>query len=327
MKSSFITLGAVFLGALIVAAQPHGRHAHAHADKHAKRKLIVVTDYVDITETVLLTATVWVDGKGNTIAPPVTGDSKSTVRAKPFTRSRASPGIFHEPAKTTVAPVETTPPAPAPVKVEPTPSPEPVPAPVEVKPEPVPTPAYVAPVVEEVKPEPVPEPKIEPAPAPVEVKPEPVPTPAYVAPVVEQPKVEPQPQPQPQAVAPQPQPQIAAALAPAKDVGGPCSSGSPCTGDITFYQAGLGACGETHDGLSEFVVALPHGMMGTQSNGNPFCGRTVSITKNGKTTSAKVVDKCMGCKDGDLDLSEKAFAALGIDQSVGRTTAEWFFTS
>lgn len=37
------------------------------------------------------------------------------------------------------------------------------------------------------------------------------------------------------------------------------------------------------------------GMMGGQSNGNPFCGREVAITLDGKTATGKVVDKCMGC--------------------------------
>lgn len=41
-----------------------------------------------------------------------------------------------------------------------------------------------------------------------------------------------------------------------------------------------------------FVFAA---MMGEISNGNPFCGRKVSITANGKTVTATAVDKCMGC--------------------------------
>ena len=35
--------------------------------------------------------------------------------------------------------------------------------------------------------------------------------------------------------------------------------------------------------------------MGEQSNGNPYCGRTATITANGKSVVAKLVDKCMGC--------------------------------
>lgn len=66
-------------------------------------------------------------------------------------------------------------------------------------------------------------------------------------------------------------------------------------------------------------------MMGAQSNGNPFCGKTVTITKGGKSVTAIVVDKCMGCKDFSIDLSNKAFKELGIDYDVGRTQGSWYF--
>ncbi len=66
-------------------------------------------------------------------------------------------------------------------------------------------------------------------------------------------------------------------------------------GEVTFYDAGLGACGWTNDGSTENVVALAHGYMGDQSNGNPHCGKMMEVTCNGKSVMAKVVDKCMGC--------------------------------
>jgi len=76
---------------------------------------------------------------------------------------------------------------------------------------------------------------------------------------------------------------------------GQCTESSPCTGDITFYEAGLGACGTTSNGATDDVVALPHDMMGTQSNGNPFCGLKVTIKNGGKTATGTALDKCMGC--------------------------------
>jgi len=106
--------------------------------------------------------------------------------------------------------------------------------------------------------------------------------------------------------------------------GGQCTVGSPCSGDITYYQTALGACGWTNDGTTEKVVALPHALMGSQSNGNPFCGKTITINANGKSTTAKVVDKCMGCEGFSIDLSEAAFTELD-SESVGRTGATWFF--
>ncbi|KAI9779665.1 MAG: hypothetical protein M1835_004640, partial [Candelina submexicana] len=113
---------------------------------------------------------------------------------------------------------------------------------------------------------------------------------------------------------------------------GKCSSsGTPCCGDITHYDTDAahqtkGACGWVNDGATEDVVALPHGMMGEQSNGNPFCGRTVNVSLNGKTASAKVVDKCMGCEGQSIDLSDHLFGQLG-NPDIGRTQAKWWFTS
>ncbi|PVH80606.1 hypothetical protein DL98DRAFT_370557, partial [Cadophora sp. DSE1049] len=95
-------------------------------------------------------------------------------------------------------------------------------------------------------------------------------------------------------------------------------------GDITYYEAGLGACGETTDGSVDKVIALPVGLMGAQSNGNPYCGKTVTIKKGSKTTTATVVDKCMGCEGNSIDLSNAAFLELA-EFDVGRTTAEWWF--
>lgn len=65
-------------------------------------------------------------------------------------------------------------------------------------------------------------------------------------------------------------------------------------------------------------------MMGTQSNGNPFCGKSVTIKLGSKTVQAKVVDKCMGCEGNSIDLSNAAFEVLA-DFAVGRTQAEWWF--
>ncbi len=74
------------------------------------------------------------------------------------------------------------------------------------------------------------------------------------------------------------------------------------------------------------MVALPHGLMGTKSNDNPYCGKTITITciATGKTTTATVVDKCMGCSGHSIDLSNAAFLDLD-DLTVGRTSATWYF--
>jgi len=171
---------------------------------------------------------------------------------------------------------------------------------------PIPSSTYVAPV---------------PAPTPEEA-------PAYVAPVVSSssPTSVYVPANTPAIVYTPPAAATSAAPASSNPSGGQCSSDSPCEGDITYYTAALGACGWTNDGDTENVVALPYGLMGTQSNGNSYCGLyiTIQCKTTGKTTTAKVVDKCMGCEDYSIDLSNAAFLDLD-DLSVGRTQANWWF--
>ncbi|PMD17270.1 hypothetical protein NA56DRAFT_728860 [Hyaloscypha hepaticicola] len=107
---------------------------------------------------------------------------------------------------------------------------------------------------------------------------------------------------------------------------GLCTAASPCQGDITHYEAGLGACGATNDGTVERIVALPHVLMGALSNTNPYCDKTITIrcTSTGKTTTATVMDKCKGCENYAIDLSNRAFQDLE-DLAVGRTGATWWF--
>ncbi|KAI8633893.1 RlpA-like double-psi beta-barrel-protein domain-containing protein-containing protein [Xylariaceae sp. FL1651] len=105
--------------------------------------------------------------------------------------------------------------------------------------------------------------------------------------------------------------------APTSTTSSTVASRSSYTGDITYYQPGLGACGETNTD-SEHVVALSP----ADYNGN--CGKTITITKDGKKVSAKVVDKCPSCASGSIDVSSTVFEALA-DLSVGRTTVSWSF--
>lgn len=103
-----------------------------------------------------------------------------------------------------------------------------------------------------------------------------------------------------------------------------CSSSSPCDGDITYYDPGegYGACGWKNT-KNEPVVALPHEFMGSRSNGNSYCGKTITIVRDGKKSTARVVDKCMGCTGYSIDLSDAVFSQLAA-LSVGRTNAKWW---
>lgn len=95
------------------------------------------------------------------------------------------------------------------------------------------------------------------------------------------------------------------------------SSGQTFTGDITYYQPGLGACGETSSD-SDTVVAL------SPAEYDGSCGKTITITKGGKTATAKVVDKCPACASGAIDVSSTVFKSLA-DMAVGRTQVSWSF--
>lgn len=98
---------------------------------------------------------------------------------------------------------------------------------------------------------------------------------------------------------------------------------------MTYYALGLGACGFDDSGKdnTENIVAMSAEQMGSQSNGNPNCGRSITIRANGKTTTAVVRDKCPGCRFGSIDASEKLFLELFDDLGVGRGHVEWWFNN
>jgi hypothetical protein len=106
---------------------------------------------------------------------------------------------------------------------------------------------------------------------------------------------------------------------------GSCDEGSPCTGDITYYDTATtssnpSSCGTTNDGTTELVLALPHGIM-TDSD----CGKSVTISYNGVTKTGTVVDKCMGCDDSSIDLSRAFFEAVAGSLDAGRISGvEWY---
>jgi len=51
---------------------------------------------------------------------------------------------------------------------------------------------------------------------------------------------------------------------------------------------------------------------------------TATVKHGSKQIQVKIVDRCEGCAEGDIDLTPAAFAALA-DMGLGRTDVEWFF--
>lgn len=86
-----------------------------------------------------------------------------------------------------------------------------------------------------------------------------------------------------------------------------------CSGDITHYDGGEGACGGAPVNTdTDMAIALPWEFMGTESNNNPYCGKTLTIhnPNTGLEIQATVRDKCMGCSGRSIDLTNAAFNAI-----------------
>ncbi|KAJ5677206.1 uncharacterized protein N7477_002839 [Penicillium maclennaniae] len=106
----------------------------------------------------------------------------------------------------------------------------------------------------------------------------------------------------------------------------PTSNGGPYSGDLTYYDPGLGSCGYTST-ESESVCAVSHILFdaastGSNPNDNPLCGLKIRLRRNGKSVDVKVVDRCVGCKVDDLDVTESVFEKVA-EIAQGRVTMEW----
>ncbi|KAI0086314.1 RlpA-like double-psi beta-barrel-protein domain-containing protein-containing protein [Irpex rosettiformis] len=90
---------------------------------------------------------------------------------------------------------------------------------------------------------------------------------------------------------------------------------------MTFYETGMGACGKTNsDG--DFIVALNS----QQFAGGSHCFETITISYQGKTTQATIMDECPGCPYAGLDLSPGLFSFFA-SQDAGVINAAWDFGS
>ncbi|KAF9553807.1 hypothetical protein CPC08DRAFT_215252 [Agrocybe pediades] len=90
----------------------------------------------------------------------------------------------------------------------------------------------------------------------------------------------------------------------------------------SFYNVetgNAGSCGKKHAN-SDFTVAMNAGQMSSD-----MCFKTITMSYNGKTTTATVSDTCPGCPWGGLDLTEGLFSFFA-PQSVGIIYGTWEFT-
>jgi len=100
------------------------------------------------------------------------------------------------------------------------------------------------------------------------------------------------------------------------------------SGQGTFYNTGLDACGDT-DKDSDLIAAASFLLFDSypgataNPNLNPICGKTVTASYGGKSVTVKIVDRCAGCNGKfDLDFSPSAFNALA-DPNLGRIDITW----
>ncbi|KAL4894731.1 RlpA-like double-psi beta-barrel-protein domain-containing protein-containing protein [Aspergillus ambiguus] len=106
----------------------------------------------------------------------------------------------------------------------------------------------------------------------------------------------------------------------------PTSHGGLYSGDLTYYDPGMGSCGITSTG-SEPICAVSHlvfdaASVSTNPNENPLCGMKLRIRRGDKTVDVTIVDRCVGCKATDLDVSRAVFKQLA-DLDLGRVVVEW----
>lgn len=273
--------------------------AIANAAPLNKRDVVWVTEIETDIVTVPVTMTVWA------------GAEETTTASTTTTQSRHGHQFFHSKApqasstSTTVSVAPTT--SSTSVNVAPTPST----TSVYVAPTPSTTSVYVAPTTSSSEVYVAPttsstEVYVAPTTSSVYVAPETTST--YVAPTIESTSVY---------VAPTTSTTSSAPAATTSSSSGASSglaaSGTEYSGDLTWYDVGLGACGLTSTS-DEAIVAISQKIFDSPDyatanpNLNPLCGKYVTIKgKNGQSYQAKVVDRCVGCAEADLDLSQDFF--------------------
>ncbi|CAG7849036.1 SubName: Full=Related to B2-aldehyde-forming enzyme {ECO:0000313/EMBL:CCA67114.1} [Serendipita indica DSM 11827] len=119
---------------------------------------------------------------------------------------------------------------------------------------------------------------------------------------------------------------LAALVAPLLVLASPVSLSKRTSGRATYYQVGLGACGQ-YNQPGDFIVALNAAQFEVGGGyPSPQCFRRINIHYGGKTASAVVMDECPygACNYGDLDLSEGLFTFFA-PTSAGVFYMEWEF--
>lgn len=101
-------------------------------------------------------------------------------------------------------------------------------------------------------------------------------------------------------------------------------------GDVTYYQGGLGACGQDLDTQNDDFVAISRRLwnsLGAPANPNDawMCNNQYLVVNHwDKLVTVRVADICEGCDINLIDLSEHAFKQLE-NLSTGRLHNVWWY--
>ncbi|KAI0644375.1 hypothetical protein C8Q79DRAFT_1011437 [Trametes meyenii] len=89
---------------------------------------------------------------------------------------------------------------------------------------------------------------------------------------------------------------------------------------LTLFAPGQSGCNTViHD--DDFAVALSS----HQWNGGAYCDAPIHVQYQGTTVAARVMDECLLCREGDLDLTPGLFTRLTGNISLGQVVGSWSF--
>ncbi|ODO03403.1 hypothetical protein L198_02250 [Cryptococcus wingfieldii CBS 7118] len=94
------------------------------------------------------------------------------------------------------------------------------------------------------------------------------------------------------------------------------------SGQATFYDVGLGACGGTNV-ATDYIVALNTAQYGSGYPG-PHCGKAITISYGGKQVGATIEDECPTCAYGALDMSTSLFLNFATEND-GVFQMTWWY--
>ncbi|KAG5337153.1 hypothetical protein J132_07720 [Termitomyces sp. J132] len=101
---------------------------------------------------------------------------------------------------------------------------------------------------------------------------------------------------------------------------------NPICGPYVPGRKSLNTAGEfvTSVHASSFVNLGGDGLLSCAPDSQCHVPMTATVKRGDKQIVVKIVDRCEACKEGDIDLTMTAFAALA-DPALGRTGVTWWF--